>query len=130
MHIFLFPSPRERSEWRGGVRGGGQPRARSKCSPPTRLASLATLPANGREGRAAAFSHPLFSKHDPCDVKLGSQPNSRDAKRGGVARPFVSSHASRRKMLMRRRQILTTAAAIAFGGLASAGALAQDTVKI
>src|SRR5580692_9196924 len=23
-HKFLFPSPRERSEWRGGVRGGGR----------------------------------------------------------------------------------------------------------
>jgi hypothetical protein len=30
----LFPSPRERSEWRGGVRGGGQPHARCKGSPP------------------------------------------------------------------------------------------------
>ncbi len=30
-----FPSPRERSEWRGGVRGGGRPTALSKCSPPS-----------------------------------------------------------------------------------------------
>src|SRR6266852_4578646 len=45
MHASPFPSPCERSEWRGGVRGGGRPQAGSKCSPPTRLASLATLPA-------------------------------------------------------------------------------------
>src|SRR5260370_41899795 len=36
---------RDGCAWRGGVGGGGQPPARSKCSPPTRLASLATLPA-------------------------------------------------------------------------------------
>src|SRR3981189_1381401 len=54
----VFPSPRERSEWRGGGRGGGGPGARSKCSPPTpsAFASLTrpTLPANGREGRCRA----------------------------------------------------------------------------
>src|SRR5438128_771056 len=58
MHTSLFPSPRARSAWRGGVRGGGQPRARSECSPPTppAFASLtrSTLPANGREGRGRA----------------------------------------------------------------------------
>jgi hypothetical protein len=55
-----FPSPHSRSEWRGGVRGGGlfsSPHASraNKERPPTRLASLATLPAarfarGGREG--------------------------------------------------------------------------------
>src|SRR3982074_1117311 len=69
----LFPSPRQRSEWRGGGAGGGggggAARARrpagasgpgaaqlapSKCSPPTPSAFASrtrpTLPANGREG--------------------------------------------------------------------------------
>jgi hypothetical protein len=63
--LFGFPSPHSRSEWRGGVRGGGQSESSDQksvirkvsflsdyCllitgywSPPTRLASLATLPA-------------------------------------------------------------------------------------
>jgi hypothetical protein len=56
----LFPSPRERSEWRGGVRGGGQPHARCKGSPPTpsAFASLTrpTLPAT-KPGPARVSHH-------------------------------------------------------------------------
>src|SRR3979409_2067638 len=62
---FAFPSPRERSEWRGGGRGGGGPPAQQKgCAPPTPPPPSRrppprggfseggpTLPANGREGK-------------------------------------------------------------------------------
>ena len=50
-----FPSPRERSEWRGGVRGGGRHKHGASVVPPPRPSQLTlrrpTLPANGREGK-------------------------------------------------------------------------------